>query len=156
MILDYEQELTTASGQTFADGATGYGTKLYDMKAAGDTTNEIGQADAAIGEPLECLYMCSAASSAVSGVVISLIADTDGAGGSAVTLLTSANLVAATLTVALGVRSLGIVRPGLITKTLRYLTLRVVAAGSGGNTYLKAWLVKATDGIRANKAGIIG
>jgi len=128
--------LTTGEGQAFTAG-TAYGSEPVDMKAAG--------IDAAIAEPLECFVQVTVASNVGTSIRVSLVADTDGAGGSAVALLDTgvdSSTHQTNYTVAKGVRSLGFVPPGKITALMRYLTFRVIIVGSGGVS-LKAWLSKA-------------
>lgn len=146
-INDRECQLTAEAGDSFTTGTT-YGSKFFDMGAAG--------VDAARGEPLECFVQVMTVTETVTtSIAIALIADTDGAGGSAAELLdTGVVLTAAAttyLTTARGVQSLGIVRPNMIASTLRYLSLRVIA--SGGVYVLRAWLAKAANSNPQNEAG---
>jgi len=148
MINDRECQLTADGGTAFTAGTT-YGAKFLDMGAAG--------VDAAIGEPLYCFVKSNVASDVGTSIRVSLIADTDGAGTSAVVLLDTgvdSTTMVTNYTVAKGTRLLGIVPPGKITSTLRYLALRVIIVGSGGVT-LEAWLAKGTDLSPANKAGLV-
>jgi hypothetical protein len=145
-INDRECMLTAEAGDSFTTGTT-YGAKFFDMGAAG--------VDAARGEPLEAfIQVITVTETVTTSIAIALIADTDGAGGSAAELLdTGVVLTAAAttyLTVARGVQSLGIVRPNMITATLRYLSLRVIA--SGGVYVIRAWITKATNSQPQNVA----
>jgi hypothetical protein len=147
MINDRECQLTADGGDTFTAGTT-YGAKFFDMGAAG--------VDAAIGEPLECFIKVNTVTTTIgTSIRISLCADTDGAGGSAVRLLDSGVVLTAAattyLTVARGVQSLGIVRRNMITSALRYLSLQVIIVGAG-DYKIEAWLQKATDAAPANAA----
>lgn len=149
MLIDRECMLTADGGDGFTAGTT-YGSKFFDMGAAG--------VDAARGEPLECFIKVTAVTTTVgTSLRIALNASTDGAGGSAVNLLDTGVVltVAATtyLTVARGVQSLGIVRPQMISSTLRYLELMVILVGTGGYT-IEAWLTKASDANAQNAAAV--
>jgi len=138
MIVDRELMLTAVAGDAFVAGTT-YGTTFVDMGAAG--------VDAAAGEDLEMFLQVTANSNVGTSLAVSLVADTDGAGTSAVALLETGVNVAThqtDYTTAKGVRSLGKVPMAKITSTLRYLSLKVVLAGSGGVSF-RAWLQKAND-----------
>jgi len=151
MLIDKELELTTRtgatkalSGQAFTVG-TAYGSAPVNLQALG--------MDVAIGEPLDCFVQVTVLSDIGTSIAVALVADTDGAGGSAVALLdtgvdTTGHGVT-NWTVTKGTRLLGRVAPGKITALLKYLTLRVIIVGSGGVS-LKAWLQKASDATPAN------
>jgi hypothetical protein len=142
MILDFEQELSTSGGQLFnaSDGNTEYGTRPFDMMAAG--------VDPAAGEPLEVLAQVDTANSDVgTSYDIAVVNDTDGAGSSAVTLVTRTILVAALTLHSL--HRIGTIRPGQCT--MRYLTAAVTTHGGTPTTgKLKIWLQKARDATPVN------
>ena len=150
MINDRECMLTAEAGD-LCDATTTYGSKFFDMGAAG--------VDAAIGEPLECFIKVNEVTTTIgTSIRITLVADTDGAGTGLANLLdTGVVLTAAAttyLTVARGTQSLGIVRPNMISTTHRYLSLRVVIVGDGAYL-IEAWLAKANEGrAPANKGGV--
>lgn len=144
MLLDLENELTTKGGQLFnaADGASEYGDKTFDAKAANDL---------AIGEPLHVMCRVEGANSDVgTSLAIALVGDTDGAGTSEVTLVTKTVLQAALLENS--VFHIGIVPPGV---SKRYLRAKVTTAGAPATVgKLVIWLAKGSDMQRANVAGV--
>ncbi len=143
MLQDYEHELTTAGGQAVT--ATAYGTKPYDQKAA---------ADAGVGEPLSMFFQITTADlNNATSYTIELYGDDDGAGTNEVAVLSKSYALAA-LTVALGIRRVGIVPPGTRKKFYRAKWTRV--GGSDSNQgKIVAWLAKGSDVGRANAAGTI-
>lgn len=132
MILDYEQELTTANGQAITGNA--YGTKPYDQKSAHD---------GAVGEPLDVFMECTENFDQLTSLDVILVNDDDGAGSNEVVLVTK-NFLAAALTVAAGVRRVGRVSPGVAAK--RYLTAKLGVNGTDPNNgKIRVWFTKGSD-----------
>lgn len=143
MLIDYEQELTTAGGQVVT--ANGYGTKSYDQK---------GAADVAVGSAVEAFMKVTVANfNTLTSMDIAIVGDDDGAGTNEVTLITK-NFLLAALTTALGVRSLGRLARGQRKKFLRSKFTVNGSAPSAGSK-LTVWLSKGSDVARANAAGTI-
>lgn len=146
MIHDYEQELTTAGGQLFdaADTASEYGTKPFDMKAAG--------IDPAVGEKLQLAFRLVDADSDVgTSLQFDVVESTTGAAGGTEVVVGTKTVAVAGLTTAAGNFYIGIDQ-GQISK--RYLALKVTTAGSAATAgKISAWLVKGSDAIPKN-AGI--
>jgi hypothetical protein len=124
MLLDHEHELTE-------DGGLNMAAKTLDVAYYGDKPYDLGTTlrDVAIGEgPISVFYqLLGADMDDITSMTIDIINDTDGAGTSPVTLLTTGAVELASLTTALGVRRIGVIAPGLITK--RYLTAKVTMTG---------------------------
>jgi hypothetical protein len=138
MITDYTQELTASAGHPidFAAGSE-YGSKPYDLKAAGQ--------DPAVGEPLQVfMQVVDADVDNLDSLTVAVVSDTDGAGTSEVVVLSKSYALAA-LTTALGVRRVGVIPAGVITK--QYLTAKLTTVGAGTATQgkVKVWLAKASD-----------
>jgi hypothetical protein len=138
MLMDYEQELTTAGGQAIT--ATAYGSKPYDQK---------GPADAAIGDAdTSLLFKVTGADfNTLTSMDIALTADDDGAGTNEVTVLTK-NFTLAQLTQALGTRRVGVVPPGTRKRFFRVKCTVNGSAPSQGK--IKAWLGTGDDAAPAN------
>jgi hypothetical protein len=136
MLMDYEQELTTADGQAIT--ATAYGTKPYDQK---------GAADAAVGEPLHVLMQVLGANfNSLTSLLVEVYGDDDGAGTNEVSLV-SKSFTLAQLTTALGVRRVGIVPPGTRKKFLR---AKFTVTGTNPSTgKIAVWLAKGADAVQA-------
>lgn len=147
MIIDYEQELTSAGGQAM-DHAAGdaYGSKPYDMKAT-------APGDPAVGESLAAFMKITEAYSAGTGmtsITAAVVNDTDGAGTSEV-VATSKSILLAALTIN-SLHFIGYVSPNLCSK--RYLTAKVTTVGGNpGAGSVKMWVQKASDAFPIN-AGI--
>lgn len=152
MISDLDMHLTPVAGQLFnaAQGVAEYGSRPYKV---GGTTSY----GAALDEPLSCYYMVTDENSDIGalGIDIELVTDTDGVGGTAVSLLKDAALLAADLTVAKGVRCLGTVPAGTALKAYltAMVTTRAAAAATAGK--LKIWLQKGRNVAPANAGRII-
>jgi len=134
MIFDYEQELTVANGHDIAaigNNATVYGSRPYDLKAAGVNAN--------IGGLTLMFQILGADVTTATSIAIGLVTDTDGAGTGAVTLLSRVYAIAA-LTVAAGVQEVGLIpSPGVAFK--RYLTAQFIAVGDpAGAAFCKVWI----------------
>lgn len=123
MLLDYGQELTE-------DGGLNMGAKALDTDFYGDKPYDLGSAspgDAAVGERITCYFqVLDADFDDITSADISVVNDEDGAGTNEVVLLTE-TVALADLTVAAGVRRLGTIEPGLITK--QYLAGKVRMTG---------------------------
>ena len=149
MILDYEQELTLAGGHDtdFAAG-TEYGSKPYDQKAA---------ADAAVGEPIHAYMQVLVADvNQAATIQIDIVASDTGASGGNEVVLCTRTFANANLTVAEGVRRVGICVPG---KTpYRYLAAKITTAvgTADGGSLTKVWLGKASDHAPQNDGVNIG
>lgn len=143
MFQDAELYLTPVAGQAIVDDA--YGSVAVDMKGAGE---------AAVGEPLDlCFQIVTANAAALTSLDVKLVADTDGAGGSEIELITK-NFLAAALTVAKGVRRLRIPPYGA---ERRYMRLKYVVNGANENAaFIKAWLQKGDDTAPYNDGVKIG
>jgi hypothetical protein len=139
MIIDYEQELTTAGGQAVT--ANGYGTKNYDQK---------GPVDGALGAPLHAFMQVVGANfNNLTSLDIAIVGDDDGAGTNEVVILTK-NFLLAALTTALGVRRLGILPPGTRKKFLREKHTVTGTAPTTGK--IVVWFSKGDDVAPANQA----
>ncbi len=154
MIEDLEQELTanpgngsTSGGQGQAFTATGYGSRPYDLGpiVAGAIPNDL-----AIGQPLQFLYKFTENYNNMTSLVIDVLNDTDGAGGSAVVLATSGTILLANATIAAGVKRLGAYAlPQVINK--RYITARVTITGTAPTLgKIAVWFQKGTDVVPVN------
>lgn len=143
MILDYQQELTTAGGQLFTAAAP-YGTRPLDLLTTG--------IDPAIGDPLVCCWRVYGADSDVgTSQEIEIYDSTTGAsGGSETEIATSGAITRANLTVAKGIRSFAIPK-GSITR--EFLAVKVATVGTDPTAgKLKVWLQKGIDATPSNKA----
>lgn len=144
MLHDFELELTEDGGLNMAGKTLDvayYGDKPLDLRATSGV-------DVAVGSPIKAYYqVLNADMDDITSANIDVITDTDGAGTSAVTLLTKTVLLAS-LTTALGVRPMGTIEPGLITH--RYLTARVtMTGGSSPENACKIKVFLHTDDLQA-------
>jgi hypothetical protein len=140
MLIDYEQELTTATGQAFT--ASGYGTKNYDQKGPADVG--LGDVDASL-----MFKVVGADFNNATSLDVALVTDDDGAGTNEVTLITK-NFLLAALTKAAGVRRVGVVAPGT---RKRYLRAKITVNGTAPTQgKIQAWIGTGDDAAPANIA----
>lgn len=146
MILDYEQELSAAGGQLFnaADGNAEYGSKSYDMMAAG--------IDPSAGEPIIAVFKVHDANSDVgTSLDLEITADDDEAATNEVSLAKETILVAS-LT-AETIHYVGPLALSKIASTNRYIRAKVTTHGSAATAgKLKVWLQKGRDAVPLNVA----
>ncbi len=116
MIGDDELELTTKGGQAVTGDA--YGTRPYDQK---------GAMMPGVGEMLHVLMKVTEDFDNLDDLDVSVVNDTNGAGGSEVVLVTK-NFLAAALVVSAGVQRVGVISPGLAA--LRYMTAKLGVNGT--------------------------
>jgi hypothetical protein len=141
---DAALELTAnpTAGEAFT--ATGYGANPYDLGAAG--------VDPAVGEPLQVLYeITEAFDGDVTTVEIALVNDTDGAGTSAVDVLTTGDIAVASA-VAGGPLLLGIVAPKAITK--QFLTTKCTLDDTATAGKVRMWLQKGAHTVPVNAGAL--
>lgn len=145
MILDFEQELSASGGQLFnaSDGNAEYGSRPYDLMATG--------IDAAVGEPLNAFARVDDANSDVgTSLDLEIVNDTDGAGGSEVSMIKKSAVLVAALTQN-SMHYIGTITPSQCA--LQYLTAKITTHGSAATAgKLKIWLQKASDGMPVNVA----
>jgi hypothetical protein len=137
MLMDYEQELTTAGGQAVT--ANGYGTKNYDQK---------GAADAAVGEKLNAFYKVAVADfNNLTSMDIAIVGDDDGAGTNEVVIATK-NVTLANLTKAKGVQRIATLPVGTRKRFYRMkFTVNGTAPAAGK---IVGWLSSGDDDAPAN------
>jgi hypothetical protein len=143
MIEDAALELTSTPGlgESFTDDD--YGGQPYDLGTAG--------VDPAIGEPLVAMYQVMEDGASFTDLTISVVNDTNGAGGSEVELVTTGAVAAASLTEAIGAQVIGVIKPAAIA--LQYLSAKL-AFSDAGTIKVRVWLQKGRHAIPVNAGAI--
>lgn len=140
MMEDALLELTSNPGLGQAVTVDAYGGLPLDLGVAG--------VDPAIGEPLIAMYQVTEDFATTVSLKIDIMNDTNGAGGSEVSLATSGTVLLAALTVAAGAKRIGVITPGTVTK--RYLSAKLDISTTATAGKVRVWLQKGAHAVPVN------